>query len=148
VDAVTVGITVGDGVMKEGAMNRPRFGQSKVVEFTVYQYQGRPCLREVGYLLPLGTLWFESPLPLVNMVRFTTAPSSPWPLTHLVSSCTGVVRPEHVELVEHIERPGGWILGASLASLDSTLEFDGFVRSYVARLGPTEDSSADRREPR
>ena len=60
-DAVTVGITVGDGVMKEGAMNRPRFGQSKVVEFTVYQYQGRPCLREVGYLLPLGTLWFKNP---------------------------------------------------------------------------------------
>ncbi|EJK76494.1 hypothetical protein THAOC_01741 [Thalassiosira oceanica] len=33
--------------------------------------------------------------------------------------------------------------GASLASLDSTLEFDGLARSSVARPGPTEDSSAD-----
>lgn len=40
--------------------------------------------------------------------------------------------------VEHIERRG-----ASLASLDSTLEFDGLARSSVARPGPTEDSSAD-----
>jgi len=32
--------------MKEGAMNRPRFGQSKGVEFTVCQ--GSPCLVGMG----------------------------------------------------------------------------------------------------